>query len=393
MKILLGAFSCRPGGGGEDGAGWTFARAAALGHDVWLVTEAYNADVIEEALRREPALRLRPVYVEIARLRRIAPRNRLTQQIYYVIWQFRAARVARRLHDQIGFEVAHHVTLASDFLPMGVARQRDIPVVLGPIGGYGRVPRPLRRWLGWQGRLQRWVNDPVISAMRWVLVERAARRAAVIVTLNREVAGRFRRATRVVVEPNPAFVLDDLRVGQPPPRRERLALFAGRVVTWKGTLLAIAAIAQPAAAGWRLEMIGPGSEADLATIRRVAARLGVEDRVDIRGWMPRDELLAELRGAHCLLYPSLLDSGGWVLAEAMTLGTPVVGLDWLGVASIAGDVGYLVPPDRNAPRALARVLTRVPLGVDTSDRWDADRLPAFLNEIYEEAVTRRRSHL
>ena len=43
MRVLVSAFACDPTEGSEPGAGWAWARAAAVEHDVWLMTRPQNA--------------------------------------------------------------------------------------------------------------------------------------------------------------------------------------------------------------------------------------------------------------------------------------------------------------------------------------------------------------
>jgi hypothetical protein len=52
VNILVSAYACELGLGSEPGAGRTFARAAALHHDVWLLTRSHLAPVIEPAPER-----------------------------------------------------------------------------------------------------------------------------------------------------------------------------------------------------------------------------------------------------------------------------------------------------------------------------------------------------
>src|SRR5690606_8159028 len=124
---------------------------------------------------------------------------------YYVLWQRLAGRTAASLHTEIGFDVVHHVSFANDWLPCGVARL-GIPLVWGPVGGASRVPlKPLARWLGVRGTITEVARAALTALPRAVWGDAAARRAALVVAQNPDVAHRFRRARKVVVEPNAAF--------------------------------------------------------------------------------------------------------------------------------------------------------------------------------------------
>jgi colanic acid/amylovoran biosynthesis glycosyltransferase len=94
-----------------------------------------------------------------------------------------------------------------------------------------------------------------------------------------------------------------------------------------------------------LELIGDGDER--ATLERLAASLGVTDRVTFRGWQPFDAVREAMSTATVLVHPSdgLGDGLPNVVREAMALGTPVVGSSIAGIPdALEGGCGVLVPP-------------------------------------------------
>jgi glycosyltransferase involved in cell wall biosynthesis len=63
----------------------------------------------------------------------------------------------------------------------------------------------------------------------------------------------------------------------------------------------------------------------------------VDGRVVFLGWSTPDRVRELMReAADVLLFPSLHDEGGWVIAEALATGLPVVCLDRGGPPAIAG---------------------------------------------------------
>src|SRR5439155_9835094 len=110
---------------------------------------------------------------------------------YYALWQRALARRARRLHAELGFDVAHHVTFAADWLPCGLARLRGVPLVWGPVGGASYLSWPLARWLGARGIASELARSVGTRAARSLWGERTARRAALVVAQNDDVAARF----------------------------------------------------------------------------------------------------------------------------------------------------------------------------------------------------------
>jgi glycosyltransferase involved in cell wall biosynthesis len=394
VKVAIGAYACGPGGGSEPGAGWEWARAAALRHDVWVFTERQWLEPIRAALRDEPALRLTPVEVPAPSWVDYPTDFARGERARYVAWQFCLRAAVRARHAEIGFDVAHHVTYAADWLPAGIAALPKVPFVWGPVGGTSPVPFVFRDQLGGRQFAVEIARGAVSATGRVLCGEVLARRASVMLAANEDVARRFRRA-RPRVEPNIALHLDKLPAGcGANDHGRRRAVFAGRLLAWKGVRLAVAALARPEAADWTLDIYGDGPYE--AVLRAAVAEHGVGDRVRLLGARPRAEVLDALAGCDALLFPSMHDSAGWVVAEALALGRPVVCLDIGGPAMQVGDVdgsgvgprGVRVRPRGDVVGELARALGRCPGPLAPDRRFDVARLPDLLDELYGEAVAR-----
>ena len=104
-----------------------------------------------------------------------------------------------------------------------------------------------------------------------------------------------------------------------------------------------------------LVIVGKGSAE--AELKRLAADLGVEDRVFFAGFQTNPYKF--IKKARVLALSSLWEGLPNVLIEALTLGTAVVATDCSGVAEILnrGELGLIVP--RADPAALAWGLRRV----------------------------------
>jgi colanic acid/amylovoran biosynthesis glycosyltransferase len=131
------------------------------------------------------------------------------------------------------------------------------------------------------------------------------------------------------------------------PRSDAM-LVVGRLADKKGVDVAIRSVA---ASNVSLRIVGEGPER--RHLETLVESLGVADRVVLLGSMPRERVLDEMRTCLCLLIPSRIGTGGdqegtpVVLAEAMSLGTPVIASRIAGLGDYIEDgvTGWLVPPD------------------------------------------------
>jgi glycosyltransferase involved in cell wall biosynthesis len=395
LRVLISAYACGPQMGSEPGAGWTWTRAAAERHEVWVMTREKFAAAIAQACREEPALRLHAVHLDLPPWVQHWKRREGGSHWYYLLWQLWARRVALRLHSTVGFDVAHHLTFAVDWMPVAVANVPGVPFVWGPVGGATGTPVSLWGWLGWRGRLDELRREALTRLARPLFAGRVARRAALVVAQNYDVARKFRRARRVVVEPNVAVApLAELTSAKNGRRQDqdgegrRQAVFVGRLLPMKGLRLAVASLARSEAAGWQLDVYGAGPERDSA--ERLAAGLGVVDRVSFKGERPRVEVLRALAAADALVAPFFHDQASWAVAEALAVGCPVVCLDRGGQAVLVGPAdGVKVAVAGDVVGKLAAALSSLTGRIPPVGRWGPDRLPGLLAGWYEEAASSR----
>jgi glycosyltransferase involved in cell wall biosynthesis len=85
--------------------------------------------------------------------------------------------------------------------------------------------------------------------------------------------------------------------------------------------------------------------------------LGLDSRVRFLGDVPYAEILRYYKGAEALVFPSLLESFGHPLLEAMLAETPIVASDLPASREVAGDAALFFPP-RDA-QALADAIDRL----------------------------------
>lgn len=336
LRLLLSAYACEPNRGSEPGIGWQWAtRLAAYGHEIHVLTRANNREAIEASpeLAKLPTLHF--AYYDLPTWARTWKRGGRGVQLYYWLWQLGSFRVAKRLHRQHRFDVVHHLTF-------GVYRQPsllaflDAPFVFGPIGGGEWAPRSFYRGLPFSARLREFGRD----LANWVasidpLLRTVFRKSKVILCKTEETRARIPKVSRTRAE-----LFLEIGTEARPTRRTRhdpgqfRVLYVGRFVPLKGLHLALPAFAGlvrdfPRAT---LTLIGSGSQEK--SLRRMARDLGIEANVDWRGWLARDEALHEYARHDVFLFPSLHDSSGNAVLEAMTSGLPVVCLKRGGPAAI-----------------------------------------------------------
>ena len=120
-------------------------------------------------------------------------------------------------------------------------------------------------------------------------------------------------------------------------------VFMGRLVDWKAVDLLLEAFARARdRSPMRLWILGDGAErvrleALAATLGIVGSSADTVGAVHFAGWLPQAECAERMAAADALVLPSLLECGGAVVLEAMSLAKPVIATAW------GGPLDYLDP--------------------------------------------------
>jgi len=345
MKILLSAYACEPDKGSEPGVGWNWALALErLGYDVHVITRSNNREAIERVLDPSRS-RLKFDYYDLPAWARFWKHWPGGIYLYYVLWQLGAYRLAKRLHAREHFDLVHHITFVS-FRQPSFMGGLGIPFIFGPVGGGESMPRQFHRALPLRCRFAERVRNlgnllVAIDPMMRYTYSRASVIACTTDETMQAIPGPFR--DKCVVQR--AIGIDELRIGksagaveivQTQEQRAQF-MFVGRLLYWKGLHLALRALAKVRedVSNVRLRIIGEGRDADW--FKSIADDAKVSDLVEWIPPRPQQEIWEEYRRSIGFVFPSLHDSGGMVVLEALAAGLPVICLN-------LGGPGAMVDP-------------------------------------------------
>jgi glycosyltransferase involved in cell wall biosynthesis len=350
LRILVSAYACEPNRGSEPGVGWNWVQQIARHNEVWVITRINNRTAIELELKRQPMPKAHFIYFDLPKWSRFWKRRRRGLHPYYYLWQIGAYLKARQLHRIIGFDVAHHVTFVTYWMPSLLALL-PIPFVWGPVGGGESTPRNFLRTLPFGGIVYELLRGVAQAIGRLdPFVRLTARRSAIGFAATQETAHLMTRLGCRRVEVYSAM-------GLPPGEIDALArtpersqgpfrfIAMGELLPLKGNSLALRAFAKisgllPNSEYW---LVGDGIER--GRLERLTQQLRIADRVKFWGQLTRPEALAKLAECDVLVHPGLHDSGGCVCSEALAAGRPVLCLDIGGPAmQVTAETGIKIAP-------------------------------------------------
>jgi glycosyltransferase involved in cell wall biosynthesis len=360
-RVLLSAYQCGPGMGSVSQIGWEWYSRLAARTPVTLITHIRNEKALTAAGAPLPGTDVHYIDTEwfagpLYRLAsRLFPKSQhsafLVSSLDYFVYDRDALKLLKTMKPRERWELVHAVTPVS---PSGATRlhKLGLPVILGPWNGGLTSPKTfpeiMRDDSGWLYKVR--------DIGRYL--DRAfgtTKSAAAILTATRATDQSIRpknrsRCLRMVEN---GVDLNAFRpancVPLPSASQPLRIVFVGRLVPFKGVAMLLEALRRVCGEfPVELSVVGDGPLRE--SLEQQAREGGLAEIVHFRGALPLREVAEEMRSAHLFCLPSVRESGGAVVLEAMACGLPVMAVNYGGPAEIVDDsVGHLLTVDGPEP--------------------------------------------
>ncbi len=340
VKVLLSAYGCEPNKGSEGGVGWNWALQLSKGAEVYVVTrKARRASVtayLEEHGLENPEF----IYVELPEWTLRFKKGTVGMNIYYMFWQVAAWWKCRGLVDELGVNLAHHVSFMSltrgSFVPF-----LGVKSVIGPIGGLQTVPQAARPVM--KSKVMESIRTLAVRFFRFNPVGLlTAWKADLLVMAN----GANQKVMPAAIRKK---AVTGLQIGTPviearvfpPVDGEIVFHWSGRFVDHKGLELLVRAVAwlktNELESYKRVRVIVSGSGPLEDYYRKMITTLGVNEVFEFLGWVSLDEMNAIWDRSHCFIFTSLRETTGMALQEAMMRAVAPIVIDNGGPGEMVTD--------------------------------------------------------
>lgn len=354
LKVLISAYACEPGKGSEPGVGWNWIWHLSKYHEIWAITRGDNKNAIESYLATYPLQNVHWIYIDVPIIYRFFKKGGKGERLFYIIWQIYAYFYARKLHSSIRLNLIHHVTFVNYWLPTFLALL-PIPYIWGPVGGGDTTPKHFYKLFSFKAKLFELSRVSICRVFEsCFFVRKTAKKSILAFATTKETATRLKKLgandvhllTQVALSDSEIKTLAELPIYLDKPYR---IISIGLLLHWKGFAMALKAYSAfekqvPESEYW---LVGEGPER--RSLEKLALKLGISKKVHFLGTFQRKDVLAMFAKCSVLLHPSIHDSGGWVCAEAMAAGLPVICLDLAGPAlQVTDRTGFKIRADNPA---------------------------------------------
>lgn len=334
MKILYSAFSCNPNRGSEAYCGWSWPITMYPHNDTFIITRPDNKYDIEKYLKDNSISNLKVYYCDSKLGKKLNLSKAMFFMVYYVLWQRAAYKEVKRLHKVHKFEYIHHVSLG-DFRFVGKLWRIDSRFIFGPVGGAQITPKPLKHYTkshNFVEYFRRLVNFTITRSINY---RRALKRAYLVLAANQEtgdyIAKRQKNINLKLMTENGITrkYLEGIPESYDKLTSKTKIIWSGRLIYRKGLSFLIDIISLiDKGLNYELQIYGDGPEKQF--LEDKVKLLFLDDKVKFMGGVPYHIMQEAYQEGQIFVFPSIRETTGTVLFEAMANKLAIVSLNQNG---------------------------------------------------------------
>lgn len=340
MKILYSAFECNPYRGSEAFCGWSWIINMRKYNEVFVITRTENKLDIEKYCDENNINDIHFFYCDINEKINLYYKYGKFFMQYYVLWQDKAYKTAKKIVKQYQIDVIHHITLG-DFRVIGKMWKLSENFIFGPLGGAQYIPKKLKVYAKkYKGKelYRKAINSFKLIDFRY---KKALEKTKKIFCANEETLNFI---TKMVKDKSKVELLTENGINQiyihnrnySSKNKKIKIIWLGRIVYRKGLELLIDAISYiKGDKEFEVNIYGNDQGNEVEFLKQKCKNLNIEKNVNFKGVITHEEINKVYEEADIFVFPSLRETTGTVIFEAMSHGIPIVGLKQNGLKLIA----------------------------------------------------------
>ena len=345
LHVLINAYACSPDMGSEPGMGWNWVLAIARHCEVYVITEGEFQKSIDAVLETsELRNRIHFYYNPVSEKVRSMCWNQGDWRFYwyYWKWQRKTANIARDICQQHHIDIIHQLNMIGFREPgclYDVAKEFNIPIVWGPIGGLKQFP--LKYANNWKMKVFQYIKNKlnILQIKYYPRITHALNNADALISSIPDSYHTIKQYTGIesVIIPetgckdyihneNRRFDEDILNV-----------VWAGKFDYRKRIDIAIKAIAKSGNENIHLHVYGTGNDNQVNEVSSLISTLHIDSQVTFHGNTSHDDVERAMQSAHLFFFTSVSEDTSTVVLEAISNGLPVLCFDTCGMSAVIDD--------------------------------------------------------
>lgn len=331
MKILFSAFTANPYAGSEAQCGWSWAYAMRNYNEVYLLTRNEHKKAVEHYIKQNHITNIKVFYHDIPEWMNLYNKTQKNffYFCYYYLWQKTVLKTVKNLNDEYHFDYIQHITLG-DFRIAAPLWKTNTKFIFGPVGGAQTTPDVFMPYMKGHEKSEK-IREIINSFAKLnPSYRRTLNKASLVLCANKETQEflndiiKDKRKCRLLTENG----IMSSKITEPNFNRKNEKdtvniLWAGRFLYRKGLQFLLEALSLVETdRKFQLLLVGDGAEGD--NLKKLSKELKLDDKVTFLGKIQYTKMKEIYSISDFFVFPSLRETTGTVLFEAMSNGLPVL---------------------------------------------------------------------
>ena len=356
MKILVSAYAVSPIRGSECAVGWELTKGLGNYFDVTVLMcyETPSGDKFYQELCDYFA-----VNGEVNNVKYIPVSMPLFSKIFtyihdigfwpayylgYNLWQRKAYRYAKRLHSELNFDFVYQLNMIG-FREPGYLWKLKIPFYWGPINGFHCIPFPFIIKMSLKNIFFQTLKH-IFNYLQIKFSLRARKTAKVanlVFCVDRKAVDTIKRWGGKAILLQESALAKILFISS---RKDYSSsdilkiIWCGMITPGKALDILLESLLYVKNLNFILTIVGDGPEKKL--LKKNFKE--IDNKIIWKGWLPRKEVLEEMKKSNILIHTSLKEGTPHVILESISTGLPVICHDTCGMGEIINnDNGFKIP--------------------------------------------------
>lgn len=321
-----------PNKGSEEKIGWNIPLEASKTNEVFVLTKEEHRKAISEYVSENKIDNIKFYFCDIP-----AVYKKMFKGIAYSMrlnfWHKNAYSLAKEICHAENIEIVHQIT-PIEFRSIGqYAEIPNIKFICGPLGGGEFLPDGLRSYAKGNLFVECMREKLNKSALKKYKKAKKLSRCSYIMFANRETKEYLSELTDGI--PQKLFFDNGIEEKEFSDKssstdgKTMIFLVAGRLAYRKGHAFLFDALERlPDGLDYQVRIVGDGPERE--KIQKRCQNSKISDKVIFTGRIPFSDMEKEYQNADVFIMPSIRETTGAVLLEAMSKGLPVITIDKFG---------------------------------------------------------------
>ncbi|WP_300021568.1 glycosyltransferase family 4 protein [uncultured Maribacter sp.] len=342
-NVIINAYACSPNKGSEPGMGWNWIISISKFCNIHIITEGEWKTEIEESITDLPqGINLTFYYLPVSDKIRNMCWNQGDWRFYYYYhkWQKRALKQAEVICETVSIDIIHQLNMVGYREPGMLWKIKDIPVVWGPIGGFGGIPTPFLKSFSNKEAIKQKIKQAINNIQVYTpYIQKAIKKSDVLIACNSVAKNKLQhfRKDKVLVISEAGSLISSNKNTRNYNFETLKILWIGRNIKSKALSIALETMTELNDLNIELNVLG---------VDKSEAHLPNEEtqNVNFHSWIPHEEVQNFFNSSHLLLFTSLYEATGTVVLESLAKGVPVICHDTCGQGDIIDSMcGVKVP--------------------------------------------------